>query len=163
MKQHTVSLHEAIYRHFTWSKVLSLYTKQHTVTLHQAKYSLFTRSKILSLYMKQHTGCIYEVKYSPFIWRSIQCLHEAKYSLFIWSKVVSMHEAKIVTLLETEFIQTIFKVVLRVIWKLTMKIIQIMSCVMWADNILISHDIFWILLLLVSVFSDFCVKAVIRD
>ena len=90
-------------------------------------------------------------------------LHEAKYSLFIWSKVVSMHEAKIVSLLENEFIQTIFKVVVRVIWKLTMKIIQNMSCVMWVDIISISHDIFWILLLLVSVFSDFCVKAVIRD
>jgi len=51
--------------------------------------------------------------------------------------------SKILPLLESEFIWTNFKFILRDIWNLIMKINQIASSVMCVDSISISHDAFW--------------------
>jgi len=143
VKQNTVSLREAKYSLFTWSKIQSLYVKQNTVSLHEAKYSLFTWSKIQSLYLKQNTVSLREAKYGLFTWSKIQSLYmkqntvslrEAKYSLLTWSKIQSLD------MMLNIFI-TIFKVIVSGIWKLMMKINQNMSCVMWVDYILISYNI----------------------
>ena len=112
--------------------------------------------------MKQNTFPLHEAN-------SVS-LYEAKLSLFKWSKIVSLHEenrlftwSKILYLLDAEFIQTNFKVILRGTWKLAIKTNQNMSCAMWVDNILNSYDTFWILVLFVSMLSDFWFNSVKRD